>query len=68
MSLHLIAPERRLGTPAKAHLNIVWNATCVRPDPRLVRAEGDPDLARTATSFVAGCLAVVKVASMASYE
>ena len=68
MSLHLIAPERSLGMPAKAHLNIVWNATCVRPDPRLVRAEGDPDLARTATSFVAGCLAVVKVASMASYE
>ena len=54
--------------PAEAHLDIVWDAARMWPDPRLVRTESDPDLARTGTSFVAGRLIVVKAASMSSYE
>jgi len=54
--------------PTKAHLYIVRDTARVWPDPRLMWTEGDPDLARTLTSFVAGRLSVVKAASMSSYE
>jgi hypothetical protein len=54
--------------PAKAHLDIGWDAARVWPDPRLVWAESDPDLAGAGASFVAGRLIVVQSASMSSYE
>jgi len=45
--------------PEEAHLDAVGDATGVRPDPRLMRAEDDPDLARSVAGLVAGCLAIV---------
>lgn len=44
------------------------DAACVRPDPCLVRAEINSDLARSVTGFLAGRLAIVKLSSVAGDE
>ena len=54
--------------PYEAHLDAVRDATGVRPDPRLVRVEDDPDLARPVVGLVAGLLAVLKAPSVACDE
>ena len=54
--------------PQKAHLDAVRDATTVRPDPRLVWVEGDPDLTCPVSGLVAGHLAIVKTPSVASHE
>ena len=54
--------------PSEAHLDAVRDAAGVRPDPRLVPVEDDPDLARPVTGLGAGRLAVVKVPPVAGNE
>ena len=50
--------------PPEAHLDVVGDAAGVWPDPSLVWAKDDPDLARPSTGLVAGRLAVVKAPSV----
>ena len=54
--------------PPETHLDAVRDAAGVWPDPRLVRAEDDPDLARAVTGLGAGRLAVVQVPPVAGDE
>ena len=54
--------------PQEAHLDAVRDAAGVRPNPRLVLVEDDPDLARPVTGLGAGGLAIVKVPSVAGNE
>jgi len=54
--------------PPKAHLDAIGDAAGVRPDPRLVRVEPDPDLARPGTGLVAGRSTIVKAPSVAGND
>ena len=45
--------------PPEAHLDAVGDATAVRPDPRFMRVEGDPDVPCPVTRLGAGRLVVV---------
>ena len=66
----VFAPLEELGRrmPQEAHLDAVRDAAGMRPDPGLVRAEDDPDLAGPIAGFSAGRAAFVQPPSMSGNE
>jgi len=54
--------------PPEAHLDAGWDTAGVRPNPRLVRMEDDPDLTCSVAGLVAGRLAIIEVPPVAGNE
>ena len=58
--------ERKTGRriPQEAHFNTTGEAAGMCLNPRLVRAEDNPNLARPVTGLIRGCLAIGKAPPM----
>jgi len=54
--------------PPEAHLDAGWDTAGVRPNPRLVRMEDDPDLTCSVAGLVTGRLAIIEVPPVAGNE